>query len=323
MTVPKLEEFTEFLNFSKRYRPTNTCPPEQWNEDMPHSDQVKSLVREFLQAFDKMQKELRLTTAYAKWTAAQPIYSAAVQTAFQLRKKKRHKNFLPEGAFDLESEVTDLTNDILDGFGSGREPGFFGLYITAYLNEIWSRPRWAELNAMALFEYFHTSHASDTIKHRQALSTKSQKAFEALIELRDALEQMQCTDPEVLKALEFDQYHCEVDTSRVERAIRALAIRKPFPKWMDNPLRRNGEHVREQLLVYRYWQMNKRYGRFPASAVRDLMYLEGIEHQYNERTIERMYADFTGLKKQKSLGFPPGLQNGQLTQHLPPAKIDK
>lgn len=77
--------------------------------------------------------------------------------------------------------------------------------------------------------------------------------------------------------------------------LKKLIGRHP---WLQKPVSRADETVKEKLLVYRFWEFNKRSRLFPPSVVVDIMHFEGVNHQYDLRTIERLYAKFKSEKGQ-------------------------
>jgi hypothetical protein len=84
--------------------------------------------------------------------------------------------------------------------------------------------------------------------------------------------------------------------NRIEGRVASLVR---MPQHLNNPITRNDPNAKERLLVFRYWWTHRRYGGLSPAVVADLMYLEGIEHQYDLRTIERQYAAFTGKKRKE------------------------
>ena len=59
------------------------------------------------------------------------------------------------------------------------------------------------------------------------------------------------------------------------------------------PIQRDAKHKAEHLYVYRLWQINLRYfGSAKPDCIAELMFLDGIAHQFDVRTIERMCAKF-------------------------------
>lgn len=300
MTIPTLAEFTDYLNYRTIHRPESTKPSARWNEEAPDKEEIVSFMVNFWREWSNINRELKPEMQYAKWLHQQPNYRAAVETAFRLRAKRRTRSTLEDvtsndrGLKDAEHLMQRAKSD--KELSSHSNFGFTAKY---FLDDLWDNGvTWTDLNARALLEYFYTDHARQTLEQPN-LMEKYVRAQNSIQEFMTALSEFQCADPQLAQALGKDIFECEIFGSRTRSTHRLLGHLKP-PKWMSNPIKRRGAHIREQLLVYRYWQMHNRWGRFPSSVVRDLMYIDGIEHQYNERTIERMYADFTDEKKQKS-----------------------
>jgi hypothetical protein len=302
VTIPSLTEFTDYLNYYASHRPESTQAPAHWHEKVPTKKEVVSFVNNFWLEWGNINAHLKPQLPYAKWLSQQPNYRSAAETAFRLRKKRRTRLVLDKEA--TESRASADAELLIDRFRTDKSffsDTRFDTAVSPLLDRLWSSSiTWSDLNARALLEYFYTDHAKQTLELRPALVTKYEQAQKAVEEFMATLTAVQCSDPQLSKALGGDIFSYSASDNRAKSAHRSLFNRSPIPRWMDNPIKRRGERIREQLLVYRYWQMNKRWGGFPAAVVRDLMYIDSIDHQYNERTIERMFADFTGTKRQKS-----------------------
>lgn len=298
MAIPTLEEFTEFLNFGDTHRPECTLPPDHWAELPPHVDEITGFMVEFWKEWERIHIQLKQETAYSNWIARQPNYQSAIKTAFRQRRRGRLAQSHEET--NIEGRAIEDAKYIVARFEADRaifRNSHFGVEAKSLLDKFWvGGTTWVELNARALMEYFHTDHAVQSLAQKKELIARYERARKAVEELVAGLNEVKCESLDLARAFGGDIYDCEVLDGSPRAVQRFLTYRHVLPRWMQNPIRRSGELVREQLLVYRYWQMHKRWGKFSAAVVRDLMYVEGIDHQYNDRTIERMYKEFTDAK---------------------------
>jgi len=88
---------------------------------------------------------------------------------------------------------------------------------------------------------------------------------------------------------------------------RTLEKIEALPTTPVLPVTRSDVRARERLFVYRMFKANHSLTRNPkAKAIAYLMGLEGFKHQYDDRSIERLCAEFAGKYFKKKQALPPG-----------------
>lgn len=224
---------------------------------------------------------------------------AAQETAFRIDSKRRRRE-----AFDTPSSTSDeewaekTANRLIEiaGWGGDQGADWSATKIIRYLDRKWLFHLWSDYVAYAMYEYLYTDRAADLQSHKAAIEQKVKRFKESLNDLLNSMAEINAKCLPVVSPISLS---AELPSSFPGGTRFMGRLEMPWacmPPWAHTLLERKDAHAREQLLVFRYWQSDRSMRLFPTSSVRDLMYLEGVEHHYNERTVERLYQKFTGKK---------------------------
>lgn len=157
------------------------------------------------------------------------------------------------------------------------------------------RRNWTVDCVKALAEYFSGTAAEQIITASKQLPIAASKAEKALRQYLEHAEVILAHDVPLLRPAG------NYDLERLREFARSLPIR------VEQPVRRADERRNERLFVYRMWRANMRAVRGPRTEViSQLMGLEGFQHQYDSRTIEKQCKDFSGTNKRLSVDRGPG-----------------
>jgi hypothetical protein len=144
----------------------------------------------------------------------------------------------------------------------------------------------------ALDEYFYGTSA-----HK--LAAAAREIGPAAVALAHAIEQY-LTHAELLQGLRLPTYRLASSTRWLDRSLRGWlpTLKSMQPSQHGLPVRRANTHARERLFVYRMWcENNRAFRSHKTEAIAELMDIEGFQHQYDARTIERLCAEFTGMNR--------------------------
>jgi hypothetical protein len=294
MSIPTRDELQELIDHIKESRPKFAYPPEKWRTHKPIEAEVRRVLTIMADAIhEALEAKSKLPAAV--WLTSQPIIRKAADSAFKTKSKKNHPAEKSNNAaifwIDKDTEhLMKLSETLADAEA-------FYAKAQAFFDHDWHSSRWFDHIASILLEYFHTDHATQSIELQRNINARINRAMAALddlIELEKELITLNSPDPSRVTLRRPNEINLGL------RRTRSWVGRwNPYPEWLNLPFTRNDPHIREQVLVYRFWQSHQRNKWFPASCVADLMYLEGIEHPYDVRTIERLYKKFTDIKNQK------------------------
>ena len=140
------------------------------------------------------------------------------------------------------------------------------------------RDHWTTSCLAALRQYHHSEDWKSSILVAKSWTAKRESAVRALRELTGILAHV---DSLGLKSGGTQRFRFALDSAN------ALPLR------IEVPVKRNDLHAREQLFVFQLFRANRSAVRKPkAEVIVDLMGLEGFEHQYPLRHVERLCASF-------------------------------
>jgi len=141
-----------------------------------------------------------------------------------------------------------------------------------------------------LSEYFDGSAAPALVEARKEIRAAAAAASKALASYLKLAR--------VLHEYGFLAYESRASLKYAEVVVPDLAAL---------PLKRLDETSGERLLVYRIWSANRKAVRSPRTeAIAEFMGVEGIQHRYDSRTIERLCAHFSDISRAKNPAEAPG-----------------
>lgn len=239
------------------------------NIDRASLRRVRTAVELADQAYKAMLDASRETAAY-KWAMSQPGYVRAVRHLVKSKRAARASS--SDGPTWVDAVMASLESS------ESRDVVLSRLR----LNLRWSlKDNWRSRFFHALHELLYSDGAHNLL----LLAKNGPKAFASLSKaIDDALPH-------------WETYGRERDGPIADGLLRIKHHMERFR--LDNlPVQRNTQHKAAHLYVYRLWQNNVRvYGVPKPEAIAELMTLDGVEHQFDERTIERLCARF------KAAGF--------------------
>jgi hypothetical protein len=297
MTIPTFEDFIEYRDFMRKHRPTSTHVSVGSADSVPIFKSIQEFSNHFIFERNALLKASQELNAH-KWLASQPYYLTARKKASKpFNKKKSNPN---HPAFANEAEwmtfrLQEITNE-------PEKHRSLEAYLRNWLDALWRINDWSEHICSSLNEYFHGEPPIETSKKGKKISDLRAGIVKSLEEHRRQIEEA------ILKSTDFWDYNPihPRETENIDRAIRQLTRRAFLPDELSHPIDRNDARAKEKLLIYRLWRYNRRNKTFSCAVTCDLLYLEGIEHQYDERSIERLYAKYADNFNAWKANFLPG-----------------
>lgn len=289
MTIPTAEQLEAFRDFIEAKRPDYTNLPNEWELVTPPPGEVSLFCSRLAEARNELLSA-QYEMPFFKWLRAQPHYVTARTRAFKSSRsaKRQGGDMIPIQQW-LEDTITRALNE-RSLLSPARLPHY-------QLSRVWHSYWWEEHISECLHEYFYGLPPSKSYK--QACDAESLAAD--MDELLKRYQRLANESQHV--AFSFARWRGEANQMhrRIERITdQVRRLRGELPKEWRHPIKRNDGHAKERLLVYRFWQAHRRHGSFPASAVTDLTCLEGIANSYDQRSIEKMYASYTGTLRQET-----------------------
>lgn len=215
-------------------------------------------------AMDEATKKLREIPIF-KWSNKQSGFLKAIEAVGPNLQKRK-------------SEKYNWAEEVIKSFDSNPE----GAWSSSWLERMFSYRlggSWSGSVFHALDEYYFSDKADELYK----LARQGPKAYEAMIQATD-------------KLLSLTKGHQELKYENSIRRLKSL-LTDPAPSFDRLPITKNSQHKAEQLFVYRVWLINQQYtGKPKAEAIAELMTLDGFDHVFDKRTVERMCARFKAAK---------------------------
>lgn len=203
------------------------------------------------------------STSLMRWAEAQPSYVRAARGLMGASGKQRAKGHSSIDTFLSKLEI----DQEYDKWRSVR--GFFERQI----GDTWDA------------QFFHALHEllyTDTADQLLALAKDGPRAFERLLNA-------------AMEAKPLFQIHGEEFGNPISGTVERLQRQLDQITWKIRmvPIQRDAMHKAEHLYVYRLWRINQHYfRRAKPDCIAELMFLDGVAHQFDVRTIERMCAKF-------------------------------
>lgn len=283
MGIPSRESFSDFINFVSRERPEDSIPPADWRNNTPTQDELTQFLASFLKSLDQAHAAKR-ELPVGVWFFEQPIFTKALKIANRRRKPQEWATYNEYASAHAKHLLTPRVYK-----RDGEEIKI--CFSPDMVNHMWTDSSFELRVADPLCEYFYKSNWKDSLELRPKLVKVQNKITSALRELIELVQEIK-EDSDY-----FSKTHKEHLINTIltrERMIGRLDI---IPSHLRNPITRNDPTAREQLLVYRFWQLHRRSGGFSSAVAAELMFIEGVAHQYDLRTVERLYAKFSDKKK--------------------------
>lgn len=277
MTTPSAEELETFRDFMKAKRPEHTFVPLQWSIARPTPSDVSLFCSRFIEARNDLLST-QDTLPFFKWLRTQPHYATAKARAFKVPKSEKVNGV----------EMIQLQPWLEAGITRSLDTKYSIEYL---LSRTWNFYWWEEQISTYLHEYLYGPPASESYK----LSSYAESLALDMEKLLKRYQSLAYEAQHVASSYPGSTSSAERMLSRIERiAYQARKFPIELPNECKHPIKRNDEHAKERLLVYRFWQAHRRSRHFPAAAVSDLTYLECVKNPYDQRSIEKMYASHTG-----------------------------
>jgi hypothetical protein len=225
-------------------------------------EQIRSAMLLAVDSWSEAQSSAR-STSLMRWAEAQPSYVRALRVLTGARGRRRAKG---HGSIDTFLSKLEIDQGY-DRWQGVRE------FFERQIGDTWDA------------QFFHALHEllyTDTASQLLALSKDGPRAFERL---RNA----------AMEALPLIQLHGEESGDSIVGMVERLPRHLDRITWKlrSLPIQRDALHKAEHLYVYRLWRINQQYFRSAKpDCIAELMFLDGVAHQFDVRTIERMCAKF-------------------------------